>query len=258
MSGTWDEPRSFAHPDHHPGDIVWLPPNASWLNAEKSRPFAVAQAHPDFAAATLAFGSTRETEKVFGAAWCRVTPSGTGINRNGLGAPTLFYPGALLRLEKEDVPVRSGRIDPSRSGLRRALRAALGIGAGPCAASRNVSDSRRGRIVRVGVQVAEELGTSWAIILTEPAYSRAARYQVIVPVRRGDGFRAGASVLRVSGRDWLRVLDPALQTGLIVIPLTQSVWHRDDIAAETESVVDAVTLAEIDERLCAFFSLDPP
>lgn len=45
---------------------------------------------------------------------------------------------------------------------------------------------------------------------------------------------------------------------MLPIPVTQTAWQPGQILEESRLVVDAETLAEIDERLCAFFSLDPP
>lgn len=40
---------------------------------------------------------------------------------------------------------------------------------------------------------------------------------------------------------------------------THSVWYDDDIARETEHVMDPASLARIDRALCDYFSLpDPP
>jgi hypothetical protein len=63
--------------------------------------------------------------------------------------------------------------------------------------------------------------------------------------------------LLVSSREWLSVFSSATDQALLPIPATHSVWHDTDIARETEYVLDDDTLAEIDRRLCDYFSLPP-
>jgi hypothetical protein len=61
----------------------------------------------------------------------------------------------------------------------------------------------------------------------------------------------------------LRVVNGAVphvvDAALLPVQVTQSVWYEDDIARETEHVVDEDSLARIDRALCDYFALpDPP
>lgn len=92
-------------------------------------------------------------------------------------------------------------------------------------------------------------------MLTEARYSRIRHYQVILPILPGHDAAATPDDLRVSSRDWLSVFADPVQSVLLPIPITQSVWYSDDVQGETEYVVDEETLREIDDRLCSYFSL---
>lgn len=64
--------------------------------------------------------------------------------------------------------------------------------------------------------------------------------------------------MRVTSRSWLHALGAGVDAVLLPVSVALSVWHEEDIARETEYVVDDETLGEIDRRLCDYFSLTPP
>jgi hypothetical protein len=251
--------RQGASGEFPPGQVFWLPPGATWLNQDKSRPFALATACSPARRGTLVYGSTQDTARKAGAASIEVAPNRNGLNRNGLWATTRFYPGVLLRTSFVQLPDEAGRLGKSLDDLRAALRIAFGIGQGSCARPGAPARSRRGRIVELQPALAGDLRTRFAVLLTEPWYSRAKHYQIILPVYSGEGRRTNDDwVLGVSSRSWLAVFPERTRTALLPIQVTQSVWYADDIARETEHVLDEDTLAEIDQRLCAYFSLPEP
>lgn len=238
-----------------PGHVVWIPRGSTWLTREKSRPFAVVAPCGPEVQGTLVYGSTQETERRSGAAAIAVAPVREGINRNGLHVRTCFYPGTLLLLEQEDLPSPAGFLGRPLADLRNALRNALGIGRGSCLSPGAPAGSRRGRIVELKSQIAHALRARFAVLLTEPRYSRATNYHLILPVYPGAAGDTHELDLQISGRDWLAVFPGAMRTALLPVPVTQSVWYAHDVARETEFVVDEDTLAQIDRRLCAYFSL---
>ena len=206
---------------------------------------------------TLVYGSTQATEKNAGAAFVDVAPVRTGLHRNGLRARTYFHPSTLLPVPREHLPAPAGFLGRSVVELRKALRFALGIGTGSCLVHNAPAGSLRGRLVVLSATLEHEIGAVVAIILTEPQYSAEKHYQIILPIFAASTQPAANHDLLVPWRDWLQALPAAANAVLLAIPATHSIWHHDDIARETEFVVDDETLAEIDRRLCEYFSLGP-
>jgi hypothetical protein len=234
-----------------------MPSGSTWLNRDKPRPFALATQAAERSLATLVYGSTRETEKHRGAGWVQVRPLREGLNRNGLLKPTYFYPGTLLPVLHERLPPHTGFLGKSLGELRVALRAALGIGCGSCLNERVPATTHRGRIVALSAALAADVSASFAVILTEPGYSAQRKYQIILPIVTAFARTASRHDLLVSACGWFRVFSSPVDGVLLPIPIIQSIWHDDDIARETEHVLDDETLREIDRRLCDYFSLAP-
>lgn len=247
--------RYLRAPEFRPGHIVRLPAGAGWLNPDKPRPFVLATPCGPEVVGTLIYGSTRDTQARFGAARIQVSPIRTGVNRNGLAARTFFYPGILFRETYEALPENAGFLGRDLPALREVLREALGIGRGSCLRTDAPEGSRRGRIVELNAGTAAHLRTRFAVLLTHPEYSRARNYHLILPIRRGDGFTASKTVLRVGPRDWFALFSRPTHSVLLPIPAVQSVWYADRIARETGYVLDEESLAMIDRALCGFFSL---
>jgi hypothetical protein len=206
---------------------------------------------------TLAYGSTRETEKIAGATFVEVAPLQAGVNANGLVERTFFYPGVLLREEYANLPAHGGILGRSAADLRAAIRTALGIGSGSCLHPGAPPRSRRGRIVVLEKSFAAALRTPFAVLLTEHVYSREKRYQVFVPILRGDGRVADPSVLTLTPKPWFGVFNQPTRAALLPVQVTQSAWYEDDIVHETRYVLDEDSLAALDSRLCTFFELEP-
>lgn len=250
--------RRFPSVHFRPGHVFWMSRGATWLNRDKPRPFVLITNCSSGAPGTLVYGSTQQTEARSGAACVHVEPRSGGVNRNGLRERTAFYPGILLRKFYEQLPPHAGTVGVSLEALRSALRTALGIEAGSCLRAGAPAGSRRGRIVRLERRLARALRTRFAVILTEPHYSRAEHYQLILPLRPDDGSSITSRVLRLSSGEWTKVFPPSTQSVLLPIPLVHSIWHRLAIDDETPYVLDEASLDQIDRRLCEFFSLAPP
>lgn len=165
-----------------------------------------------------------------------------GVNRNGLRAVTRFFPGILLRKDHRVLAEPAGMLGKRMDDFKACLRTALGIGQGSCLEKGAPAGSLRGRMVNLRTAVAELTGASFAIVLTDAAYSPLRRYQVILPILPGEGRAAAPSVARIPERDWFAVFHPRPSFVLLPIPVVQSVWHTTDIVRETRYVVDAVTL----------------
>jgi len=242
---------------YRPGHVFWMSRGATWLNTDKPRPFALSTPCGVGAAGTLIYGSTRETEARFEATCVHIDPRPGGVNRNGLTERTTFYPGILVRDRYERLPPHAGTVGTSLGALRAALHDALGIGTGSCLTAGSAPGSLRGRIVRLEHRRAQALRTPFAVLLTEPRYSIAKHYQLILPLVP-DGGLAAPHVLRLPGGEWMGVFDAPIRSVLLPIPLVHSIWHARDIERETHFVLDEASLAKIDSRLCDFFSLPVP
>lgn len=241
-----------------PGHVFWLPPGTTWLNRDKPRPFALTTPSATGALGTLVYGSSQETEKRSGATAVEIAPVLKGLNRNGLSRRTFFYPGTLLPVIHERLPPPSGHLNRSLPELRAAMRIALGIGRGSCLGSNAPAGSCRGRIVVCGPALSRSIQAAHAVVLTGPAYSAERNYQIILPIFTVFAREIDMHDLLVATRKWAGSFWTVAHQVLLPIPLTQSVWHSEDIARETEYVVDGGTLAEIDRRLCEYFSLPAP
>lgn len=237
------------------GHVFWMQAGATWLNRDKPRPFVLATSCGPRVMGTLVYGSTQETERQFGAACVEVAPAREGLNRNGLTSKTFFYPGTLLLIERDHLPPHVGFLGPSLDPLRVALRYGLGIGQGSCLSPGAPAGSRRGRVVELQADLALHLRTRFAILLTEAWYSRLDNNHVILPIIPRPGLRISDHDLVATSGDWLSLFPGSPESVLLPIPVAQSVWYADDIGRETEHVLDEGTLAEIDRRLCAYFSL---
>ncbi|HEX8830149.1 MAG TPA: hypothetical protein VF705_03230 [Longimicrobium sp.] len=240
------------------GQVFVLERDATWLNADKPRPFVLATDCAPNLFGTLIYGSTQKTERAASAACVEVLPRPFGVNANGLRARTLFYPGVLLTTRHDLLPAHAGTLHAAMDDLRQGLRSALGIGAGTIMVPGAPAGSHRGRIVFLHPVLGVELRTRYAVLLTEHRYSSEKRYQVIVPIFRGDGVRADPDVVRVGRQPWFTVFPQPTSTALLAAPVVQSVWHGDDIVAETAFVIDDDSLAALEERLCTIFEIEPP
>ncbi|HYR07063.1 MAG TPA: hypothetical protein VEQ60_04830 [Longimicrobium sp.] len=227
------------------------------MNRDKPRPFVLAATCEDPEAATLVYGSTQRTERLAGAAGIEIDAVRTGLNSNGLYTTTYFYPAILTLIDTGALPSPAGFLGKSLPALRTALRSALGIGRGSCRNTASPPGSRRGRLVVLTPPAARELGSAIALILTDHEYSRETRYHIIVPVVPGPRGEPGRHDVRVSNAEWFAVLKRPVESVLLPATLTLSIWHAQAIARETEYVVDDQTLAELDQRLCDYFSLPP-
>jgi hypothetical protein len=111
--------------------------------------------------------------------------------------------------------------------------------------------------VELNPGLAEDLRTKFGVLLTEHGYSRAEHDHVLLPIHSGEDKQADDRVLQIRSKPWIAVFSPSAQVALVPVSTTQSVWYTDDIARETEYVLDDESLRQIDARLCEYFSLPP-
>jgi hypothetical protein len=237
------------------GHVFIMEEGATWLNLDKSRPFALASGCTMSQMGVLTYGSTRETERYAGASSVEVKPSGAGINANGLSAATLFYPGVIVQVQYSDLPPHVGSLGKSLEAFRNALRRALGIGTGSCLHPRSPVGSRRGRIVRLRPEAETDFSTAFAVLLTEHEYSRQRHYHVLLPIIAVDTLELTEPGTLVTDKPWLRIFDEAPPGALLPVQLIQSAWYDSDIASETGYVIDEASLRDVEAELCTRFDL---
>ncbi|HYH82732.1 MAG TPA: hypothetical protein VEX86_23265 [Longimicrobium sp.] len=203
----------------------------------------------------MVYGSTQTTEAAFSASHVEVPPVSSGVNANGLRTRTFFYPGLLYPINYSELPAPAGFLGKRLLELRRGLRRAFGIGTGTCLDPGAPRGSRRGRIVRLSEAIAADFRTAFAVLITEHVYSCEDRYQLLIPILRGDALRSTSGGLLVENQSWLSVFAKPTHSAVFPAHLVQSAWYTADIAGETSHVIDQSSLQRIESELCAHFEL---
>lgn len=239
------------------GDVYRvLPENLPTADTKPRRYVLLHDCAGDGGFATLAYSSTKDTEKAEGAESRVVYGSWMGIKDCGFAHRTHVYTSRLLPVPRHCLRESTGNTGKCWAEIRESLRRALGLGRGT-AQTGDAKGSLRGCVVELSYPIAQTVYTHFAVILTEPVYSRKQRYQIVVPLYPDPGkFRDGDLV--IEGEAWLSALsrDGAPPTRLLVDPsLMLSVFYRSEVSRPLPAVVDAVTMAAIEDRLRKHFQL---
>jgi hypothetical protein len=225
----------------YPGEVWVLPPEQRAEGDIKwRRHVLLVPCEDEGGNGTLAYASTSNTEGAFGGASLLIDPATSP--RCGFSAGTYVIPCRLVSIASEDMDYRTGRLSREMEPLRRVLHGALGIGRGP--------GRLRGCIAELGAELAEEAGFDMGVIITEPDYSLARRYQLILPLLDATEYEAKPSDIVVSGKPWLADLG----VGIFAVELVQSAFHPIEVV-RTLTRVDDTTLARIDQALVRMFGL---
>lgn len=241
-----------------PGDVYFLPPvDGERLDLLKGdRPHVLLNADADRTGfATLAYASTKETEAVWGAAHLFVDPDREGRRETGLSRPTYVYPSRLISYELGDLPERSGRLIRPLPLLRRTLAAALGLGTGVTKEPNRRGANRRGRIAQLADDASELLGTTTAVVVTEPAYSRTSRYQTLVPILSATEFEPADLDVVVRNPGWPGS-DGTIEDALLAVSLVASVFDPSVISGYRDHVLDSLAMRRLDEALRSHFTIE--
>jgi len=241
-----------------PGDVFYLPAEeGERLDPMKGdRPHVLLSANADRTGfATLAYGSTKPTEAAWGAAHIRVDPLQEGTRATGLSRPTFVYPSRLVTMDVADLPRRAGGLSRPLPLLRRMLVSALGLGTGVTAEPDRRGANRRGRVVKLKELFAARAGYSEGMVITDPAYSRTSRHQIVVPILAFAEFEPHPLDVVVENPGWV---DPAADGSaavLLAVPLVASVYEHEAVDGYLDRVVDAVTLRRLEESLRVHFAI---
>jgi hypothetical protein len=240
-----------------PGQVYFLPPELREGPGKGDRPHLVLSLCAEGAdTSTFAYGSTKPTDAVHGAAHVRVDPHATRYGRSGLSRPTYFYPSRLLTFAIEDLPDPAGLIIDELPAIRQELRRALGLGQGVTSEANQRGANRRGRIAEYAPVIAEELGASHCLVITEGRYSRAGFQQTTIPILNAMEYDASPGDVLVAHTGAWRGRTPALtQPVLLAVPMITSVYERDSLARYTRTVVSETTMADVETALAFHFGL---
>lgn len=242
-----------------PGLVYYLPPEFREGPGKGDRPHLVVSLCPPGAeTSTFAYGSTKETDAVHGAAHVLVDPAATRYRRTGLSRPTYFYPSRLLTFAVDDLPEPSGRVINELLAVKTELRRALGLGQGVTRDANVRGANRRGRIAEYAPAIAAELGASQCLVVTEPAYSRSGFQQTTIPILSALEYDASPGDVLVSHTgEWSGRLASHAQPLLLAVPMITSVYERDSLARYCRTVVSDATMREVEASLALHFDLQP-
>lgn len=238
-----------------PGEVWFLPPEAEDGGDPKGRRHVLLTPWDDVdeEAGMFSYASTQATEARFGAAHLFVDPATSRSPHSGFTRPTYIYPSRLVRALPEDLLRMTGRLVAEMPELRQALGIALGLGHAATATSN--AQGWRGRVVRFAPRRSAAIDYEFGIVVTEPAYSRRERYQLVIPVDDLDEFEAEPGDLVIEEPAWLPVQMTNWRGVLIAVPDLQAVFHPLDIDSWTGAVVDHATVEDIERGLMRLFGL---
>jgi hypothetical protein len=241
----------------YPGEVWFLPPEARVGGDPKGRRHVLLTACGEVdEVGIMAYASTQPVEAEHGASNVLLNPASTGYGRRGFtgfSRPTYIYSSRLIPARSEDFQRLAGRIIDEMPQLRLALRQALGLGAGSSCGTGSAAGSWRGRVVSLTAEMQREIGFGYGIIVTDPAYSNAERYQLIVPIDTLAEFEPGEGDLAMRNPSWLAAPQGALDGVLIAVPEVQSVFHPTEVRHWTGAIADEATMREIDAALSELF-----
>lgn len=240
-----------------PGQVYYLPPAFREGPGKGDRPHLVLSlCAPGAETSTFAYGSTRATDALYGAAHVRVDPAATRFGATGLSRPTYFYPSRLLTFAVDDLPEPAGRVVHELAAIRTQLRRALGIGQGVTREPSFRGASRRGRIAEYASSISADLGATHCLVVTEPGYSRAGLQQTTIPLLNAMEYEATPEdVVVQSTAAWQGRLALGAHPVLLAVPLVTTVHERGSLARYTRTLVSESTMREVDAALLLHFGL---
>jgi hypothetical protein len=161
----------------------------------------------------------------------------------------------LLTFAISDLPAPSGRIIDELPLIQQKLKTALGLGKGVTTERSYRGANRRGRIAEYAPWIADELGTSMCVVVTEPKYSRASLQQTTIPILDSAAYdaRPGDVVVPRDGADsWGRVFGNA-ESRILAVPLITSVYERDSLLRYSPHVISESTMGKVELALAMHF-----
>lgn len=243
----------------YPGEVYLIPPDWRPGGDPKDRLHVLlAECSPDAECATFAYTSTRSIEAAHNGANVLVNPTATRYQGTGFTAPTYVYPCRLVPVCPDDLLSRAGRIIDEMRDIRHALQRALGLDTGTGRGTGTARGSLRGQVVRLSSDLEREIGSGFALVVTDPVYSLESRYQNVVPILSSDEYEPGADDVIIGDQttSWLAQADPHLAHSFLWTASTFAVWQKDEITAWSRDLtMDEATMADLDLALRVYFEI---
>lgn len=239
----------------HPGDVFYLPPEASESFDKGDRPHVLLSLFdPRTPVATLAYGSTKSTDALHGAEYVLIDPTATAYRGTGLKRPTYVYTSRLVGFDRNAVGRCSGRIIDEMPEIRASLARALGIGRGVTGEVNTRRSNRRGRLVELAPDLAADWDVRYAVVITGPEYSRTGFQQTLVPLLDGECEAWDLDVV-IRDASWLAPLGKRYGTAILATSMASTVYLPSHIARFLDIVMPSRIMAEVDSALRLHFGL---
>jgi len=200
----------------------------------------------------LAYATTSPVEVGRGAAAHLLDPVRGPDRYSGFIQPTYIAAYRLVPALGWQMREKVGTVVAAMPAVRKQLRRAIGLGN---SSSGGVTGSLRGFIAELASDVAEECGARWAVIVTEPAYSRVRRYQLVLPLLNASEYEEEAADVRVAGKGWIRHLSGEWGVFLLSPKYIQTAFHERELDRVLPLVIDHDTVERIEHALTRFLDL---
>lgn len=239
----------------YPGEVFYLPPELGEDPGKGDRPHVLLspwQANQPLV--TLAYGSTQSTDARHGAEHVLVDPAETSYGGIGLVHPTYVYTSRLVCYPAAALPPYAGRIIDEMPEIRASLGRALGLGSGATHEPNARGTNRRGRVVELTADLAEEWDLHHAVVVTASRYSRNGFQQLVVPLLDGR-YEADASDIILSDEAWFARIGDRFGAAILATSMVSTVYGPVQIARFLEVVVPAYVMDRLDQSLTRHFDL---
>ena len=241
---------------NYSGQVHFIPKDADEDGDSKfRRHLLLANCDDDAEVASLAYCSSQPTEAGHGAANVLVNPTRTTYRGTGFDVPTYVYPSRIVIVDPGDLEDPRGRVMDEMWKIREELSKALGLGTGTSSGPGSAAGSWRGRYVRLAAPLAQDLRATYAVIVTDPEYSKAERYQTVVPILSAEEYDPQDRDVIFADTKFLEAVDPGMKDAFLWTEATCAVFHARDIESWSSQTIDDATLADLELALRFYFEL---
>lgn len=237
------------------GEVYYLQPELDEPAGKGYRPHVLLNdcvAEAEFA--TLAYGSRSDNDALFGAEHVVVDPR-EGDNRyTGLRQTTYIYTSRLVASPLQSMDQSAGRLIDQLPAVRASLARSLGLGTGVTGEANRVGANRRGRLVELTEDLADEWQVRHALIVTEPFYSRHGFQQTVLPLL-GDSFESFETDVKVGDAAWLQHLQGDYRNAFFATSMISTLYAPDHIKQFLDIAVTPLLMTDLERELVMYFDL---
>lgn len=134
------------------------------------------------------------------------------------------------------------------------LARALGLGCGVTVEPNVRGSNRRGRVVELAMDLAQDWDVCHAVVITEPRYSRTGFQQLVVPLL-DDRFEADDRDVMLSDEAWLTQIGDRYREAILATRMVSTVYLPMHIARFLEVVLPSTVMERLDQSLARHFGL---